>query len=85
MQFAEEPDEDSRHADIDILLTTKAQGRGLGTDAMRTIVRYLIEQRGHHRLTLWTRPHHARAIHVYEKVGFRQVGITRLSERAFRE
>jgi aminoglycoside 6'-N-acetyltransferase len=81
VQFSEEPDEDYRHADIDILLATAAQGRGLGTDTMRAIVRYLIEERGHHRLTLWTRPYHARAIHVYEKVGFRQVGITRLSER----
>jgi aminoglycoside 6'-N-acetyltransferase len=81
VQFFEEPAADYRHADVDILLATRAHSRGLGTDAMRTITRYLIEQRGHHRITLTTWPHNARAIRVYEKVGFRQVGVTRLSER----
>jgi aminoglycoside 6'-N-acetyltransferase len=81
VQFFEEPDDDYRHADVDILLTTGVHGQGLGTDAMRTIVGYLVERRGHHRITLSTWPHNARAIHVYEKLGFRQVGVTRLSER----
>jgi aminoglycoside 6'-N-acetyltransferase len=81
VQFFEEPDEDYRHADVDILLSTRVHGRGLGTDAMRAICRYLIEERGHHRITLGTWPHNERAIHVYEKVGFRRVGITRNSER----
>jgi aminoglycoside 6'-N-acetyltransferase len=81
VQFSEEPHEDYRHADVDILLATRFQGRGLGTDAMRTVMRYLIEQRGHHRITLGTWPHNTRAIHVYEKLGFRRIGITRLSER----
>jgi aminoglycoside 6'-N-acetyltransferase len=82
VQFWEEPDEEYRHADVDILLTTALHGRGLGTDAMRAIARHLIEDRGHHRITLTTSPDNARAIHVYEKVGFRRVGVTRLSERA---
>lgn len=81
VQFSEEPDEDYRHADVDILLATRVHGQGLGTDAMRAICRHLFEDRGHHRITLTTWPHNARAIHVYEKVGFRQVGITRKSER----
>jgi aminoglycoside 6'-N-acetyltransferase len=81
IQFFESPDEDYRYADVDILLATRVHGQGLGSDAMRAICRHLIEDRGHHRITLTTWPHNARAIHVYEKVGFRQVGITRLSER----
>jgi aminoglycoside 6'-N-acetyltransferase len=81
IQLFEEPDPDYRHADVDILLATRAQDQGLGTDAMRTICTHLIEQRGHHRITLTTWPHNARAIHVYEKLGFRRVGVTRLSER----
>ena len=32
-------------------------------------------------LTLTTWPHNERAIHVYEKLGFRRVGVTHLSER----
>ena len=81
VQFWEEPDPDARYADVDILLTTRLHGQGLGTDAMRTIARHLIEDRGHHRLTLTASPDNARAIRVYEKVGFRRVGVTRLSER----
>jgi aminoglycoside 6'-N-acetyltransferase len=81
IQTWEEPDPEYGRADIDIFLTSRLHGRGIGTDAMRTIARHLIEDRGHHRLTLTTSPDNARAIHVYEKLGFRRVGVTRLSER----
>jgi aminoglycoside 6'-N-acetyltransferase len=81
VQFFEEPDEDYRYADVDILLATRFHGQGLGTDTMRAVMAYLTGVRGHHRLTLATWPHNARAIHLYEKLGFRQIGITRLSER----
>jgi aminoglycoside 6'-N-acetyltransferase len=81
VQFWEDPEEDTRHADVDILLTARLHGRGLGTDAMRTIARHLIDDRGHHRIKLTTSPDNARAIRVYEKVGFARVGVTQLSER----
>jgi aminoglycoside 6'-N-acetyltransferase len=81
VQFWEDPHADSRHADVDILLTTRLHSQGLGTDAMRTITRHLIEDRGHHRITLSTTPENHRAIRAYEKSGFRHVGVTRLSER----
>ena len=42
---------------------------------MRVIIRHLLDDRGHHRLTLSTSPTNARAIRVYEKVGFRRVGV----------
>jgi aminoglycoside 6'-N-acetyltransferase len=77
VQFWEEPDPSGRHADVDIFLGPGAQGRGLGTEAMRTVVRHLIEDRGHHRITLGTSVDNKRAIHVYEKVGFRRVGVMR--------
>lgn len=79
IQFWEEPDPGSRHADVDILLDPGHQNRGLGTEAMRLILRHLVEERGHHRVTLSTAVDNARAIHVYEKVGFRRVGVTRKS------
>ena len=41
---------------------------------------HLVEDRGHHRITLSTAVDNARAIHVYEKIGFRQVGVTRKSD-----
>jgi aminoglycoside 6'-N-acetyltransferase len=57
------------------------QGRGLGTDAVRTLARYLLEVRGHHRLTIDPAADNARAIRTYEKVGFRAVGVMRRYER----
>ena len=58
--------------------STPHHGRGHGTDAMRTIVRHLVEARGHHRVTLSTAPRNTAAVRCYEKVGF-PVGITRSS------
>jgi aminoglycoside 6'-N-acetyltransferase len=80
VQYEEEPDAVYRHADVDIFLDPAHHGRGLGTDAMRTIADYLITERGHHRLTLTTSPDNAGAIRCYEKAGFRRVGVTRASE-----
>jgi aminoglycoside 6'-N-acetyltransferase len=80
LQYWEESDPGSRCADVDILLGADHQGRGLGTEAMRLIVRHLVEDRDHHRITLSTAVDNARAIHVYEKVGFRPVGVTRKSD-----
>jgi aminoglycoside 6'-N-acetyltransferase len=82
VQFWEEPDPAARHADVDIFLGPASQGRGLGTEAMRTVLRYLIEERGHHRLTLGTSVDNARAIRCYEKVGFRRVGVMRKAARS---
>jgi aminoglycoside 6'-N-acetyltransferase len=81
VQFWEDPDPASRHADVDIFIAPELQGRGMGTDAMRTVVRHLIEERGHHRITLGTTVDNARAIRCYEKAGFRTVGVMRKSAR----
>jgi aminoglycoside 6'-N-acetyltransferase len=77
VQFWEEPDPTGKHADVDIFLGPSSQDRGLGTEVMRMVVRHLIEERGHHRITLSTSPENHRAIRVYEKVGFRIVGTMR--------
>ena len=47
------------------------------TDAVRTMARHLIDDRGHHRLTIDPAAHNERAIRCYEKVGFRPVGVMR--------
>jgi aminoglycoside 6'-N-acetyltransferase len=77
IQYWEEKDPSYRHADVDIFLGPDWQDRGLGTVAMRAVVRHLIEDRGHHRITLGTAVENARAIRSYEKVGFRTVGVMR--------
>ena len=82
LQFWEEPDPDARHADVDIFLGPDHQEQGLGPEALRTLIRHLIEQRGHHRITLTTSTANERAIRVYEKVGFRRVGVLSKSHRS---
>ena len=77
IQYHEENEPDFRHAGIDIFLAGRAQGHGLGTEAVRTLARYLIEKRGHHRLTIDPAAENAAAIRTYEKIGFRAVGVMR--------
>ncbi len=81
IQATEEDDPDYRHAGIDIFMAAPFQGRGLGTDAVRTVARWLFDVRGHHRLTIDPAAANARAIRTYEKVGFRPVGVMRHYER----
>jgi aminoglycoside 6'-N-acetyltransferase len=84
IQFWEEPDPSERHADVDIFLDPERHGQGLGTEAMRAVTRMLIEERGHHRITLYTSPENAAAIRCYEKVGFRRVGVLHKASRSHR-
>jgi aminoglycoside 6'-N-acetyltransferase len=81
IQSYEETDPMYRHAAIDIALRSEWQGKGLGREAIRVLARYLIEERGHHRLTIDPAAHNARAIKAYEAVGFRPVGVMRRYER----
>jgi len=77
IQYYEENEPDFRHAGIDVFLSAGFQGRGLGADAVRTVARHLIDDRGHHRLTIDPAADNAYAIRCYEKVGFRPVGVMR--------
>ncbi len=79
--YDEEHDPDYRHAGIDIVLHPDWCNQGLGTDALRTLARYLFDEVGHHRLEIDPRATNARAIASYRKVGFRDVGILRQYER----
>ncbi len=81
IQYYEELDPQYHYASIDVYLGTRWQSRGLGTEALRLLARFLFEQRGHHRLTIDPAAHNARAIASYSNVGFRPVGIMRQYER----
>jgi aminoglycoside 6'-N-acetyltransferase len=81
IQFYEEPDPKYRHASIDLFLDPAVHGRGIGTEAVRRVARHLIEDRGHHRLTIDPSTANTAAIRAYEKAGFRAVGVMRLYER----
>ena len=77
IQYHEETDEEFRHAGIDVFLGSDYHGGGLGTDAVRTLARHLIDDLGHHRLVIDPAAHNERAIRCYEKVGFKRVGVLR--------
>jgi aminoglycoside 6'-N-acetyltransferase len=81
IQWHAEDEPDYRHAGIDIYLDPAVHGRGLGTDAVRTLARHLIADRGHHRLVIDPAAENAAAIRCYSKVGFRPVGVMRNYER----
>ncbi len=79
--YEEVTDPGYHSAGIDLFLGAAWQGRGLGREAIETLVRYLIEERGHHRLTIDPAAANERAIRCYEAVGFERVGIMRQYER----
>jgi aminoglycoside 6'-N-acetyltransferase len=81
LAISEEADPDYRQAGLDIILAPRHQGRGLGSEALRTAIRWLIRDRGHHRFTMDPAIDNERAIRAYGAVGFRRVGVMRLYER----
>ena len=81
IQFLEELEPKYRHASIDLFLDPALHGRGLGTEAVRRVVRHLIDERGHHRITIDPAAANAAAIRAYEKAGFKPVGVMRRYER----
>jgi aminoglycoside 6'-N-acetyltransferase len=81
IQFYEEPMPRYRHAAIDLFLDPRLHGRGLGTEVVRLLARHLIDERGHHRITIDPAASNAAAIRAYEKAGFRRVGVLRAYER----
>lgn len=81
IQYHEERNPDYRHAGMDVFLSAAHHGRGLATDAVRTLARHLVHDRGHHRLVIDPAADNAAAIRLYERIGFRPVGVMRAYER----
>jgi len=82
VEVTEENEPDYRNVALDVFIAAPLHGRGLGADALRTILRHMFEERGHHRATIDPAVENERAIRSYERVGFRPVGILRRAERA---
>jgi RimJ/RimL family protein N-acetyltransferase len=81
VQYGEELEPKYRHASIDIFVAPAHQGQGVCTEAVRQMVQHLIEERGHHRITIDPAASNAAAIGCYTKAGFIPVGVMRLAER----
>jgi len=77
IQSYEEPEPAFRHATIDLFVAPPFQRQGLGTDAIRTLVRHLVEDRGHHRITIDPAAANVAAVRCYAAIGFRPVGTLR--------
>ena len=62
---------ESGSAELDIYLGEKGSwGRGLATDAMRTVCRYAFDRMNLHRVELCVAEGNPAARHLYEKIGF---------------
>ena len=59
-------------AELGIGITAQMQEKGYGTEAIPAMVRYGMDELGLSRVYLKAFPFNARAIHVYEKCGFRE-------------
>src|SRR5438876_4269137 len=81
IQFSEENEPKYRHASVDLFVDPALHGRGVGSEAMRRVVRLLFDERGHHRITIDQAADNVATIRSYEKVGFRPVGVMRHYER----
>lgn len=69
-------------AGIDIFIgEPDARDRGVGTEAVRTMLRFLFEEKRVHRVTIDPEVGNARAIRSYQKAGFRLDGVLRHNDR----
>ncbi|MFA5566065.1 MAG: GNAT family protein [Acidimicrobiia bacterium] len=81
IQYYEQDDPDYLHAGIDIFVDPARYGHGIGQRAILLLVKHLIDDLGHHRIIIDPAVNNERAIAVFQKVGFREVGVMRRYER----
>lgn len=81
IQYAEEEDPEFRHASVDIYLDPTVHRRGHATDAIRTVLAHLVDDLGHHRVTIDPTVANRGAIECYRRVGFREVGVMQRYQR----
>ena len=58
--------------ELGIGITAKMQNVGFGTEAVNALTEYAMRQLGMNRVYLRTNPQNSRAIHVYQKCGFKE-------------
>ena len=82
LEVTEESDPDYRNVALDIFIGAQYHGKGLGAEALRTMLRRMFDERGHHRATIDPAVENERAIRSYRAVGFKPVGVLRKADRA---
>jgi len=67
-----------RAADLSIMIGKKGEwSKGYGTEAIRLLLKYGFEFLNFHRISLGVFDFNKRAIHAYEKAGFKKEGVLR--------
>lgn len=65
-------DPEDESAELGIAITARMQEQGYGTEGITRLIRYGFQELGFKRICLRVFPENLRAIHVYEKCGFRE-------------
>jgi len=74
-QKEDDGEEFSGRVELDIMIGDSGeQGKGYGTDALRTMINYAFKKQKAERVFIMPRSNNKRAIHVYEKAGFKVEG-----------
>lgn len=81
VQWYAETDPEYRHAGLDLFLDPAVHGQGLGTEVVRTVCGYLVDEQRYHRLVIDPDVDNAVAIACYRRVGFQPVGVLRQYSR----
>ena len=81
VDFEEVLEPEYHSAGMDIALLECCTGKGIGGEVLQVLGAWLIDVRGHHRLTIDPAADNARAIRSYSKIGYRPIGIARSYER----
>lgn len=81
VDFEEVPEPEYHSAGMDIALLECCTGKGIGGEVLQVLGAWLIDVRGHHRLTIDPAADNARAIRSYSKIGYQPIGVARRYER----
>ncbi|MBT2738382.1 GNAT family N-acetyltransferase [Bacillus sp. ISL-7] len=70
----------NRTTEISVYIGEENQrGKGLGTDALRTLIKFAFDELNLHRVSLVVFSYNTNAIKAYEKIGFKTEGILKES------
>lgn len=72
-------DQLARNGEVGIELAADARGKGIGTEALRLLVRFAFDRRNLHRVHLRTLASNSAALASYRRVGFVDEGVFRES------
>ncbi len=71
-------DIENKNVDLDIIIGAKKNmGKGYGTDALKTLIKYLFSSFDINKVWIEPRANNPRAIVAYQKVGFKKEGLLR--------